>query len=159
MNQILIVVDMQPYYLNYYPSLKQKYLKVLDNVVATMQCAISHRIPIIILEHKFRGPSHAKIRQLASYYDKCSFKQKLNISGVVQIEEVISQKNYSPQKFYICGVYYGVCVLQTALDVKANYPKIPLSVIKNACNDDPQYDNWYLGENIQIDAMFQPSLA
>lgn len=130
----LIVIDMQ----HAFPESEESWM--IANVGREIRLAMAESRPIIFVEFKGGGPTHAALTDLlampAGGYERVLFVEKDIPSGATEIMKAAQSHKISLKHTRFCGVKTRVCVRQT---VGRLYMRLPedsrFEIVKDACND------------------------
>jgi nicotinamidase-related amidase len=136
---MLVIVDMQEDYSNYFRPSKKRNMKVLRNIQQRIIFARQHREIIINLLYNLEGPTLYQIKKMLKGYPNKVSLTKNQFDGSSPIIRYIKKRKLSPQKIDLCGVFEDVCVLETWRSLKEK--GYPVSVVNKDLTF-PTDNNW-----------------
>lgn len=145
--EILVVVDMQGQFLKGINS--QAKQVVIANIVKLIERANRYKWPVVLVEFLSYG---ATIPEIKNVCERHWTVVKDEQDGSQPVQFIVERQKLIADRFRVCGLYAGQCVLQTANGLAKRFPNQQVRVLREAC-DHYQDDNhtWLLYEKRKLD--------
>jgi hypothetical protein len=136
MKEILIIVDMQPYFTASNDG------RTLEANLRQINRAKAKQCPIIVLQYGGYGVTHdCIVKELADY--DAIYRTKQDDDGSDLVELACIDYGWEPDCFRITGVNADACVRLTAIGVADKFPNAKIKIVRHACNDYELGDNYW----------------
>jgi hypothetical protein len=133
--RVLVVVDMQPHYLNGYSDSEKKLL--VDAVAEQICLARALGWPIVFLEFqptKTYGQTLPELTALVDGYEpNYRVLGKYERSGAGEVLRACEHAGFDYTGFQVCGIYADQCVQDTVTNIALNRTECVVAVVPTAC--------------------------
>lgn len=129
MSYILIVIDMQPFFVSYKGA--------LDGCIREVSQAINDNMPIMFVEYDSYGSTTESLLELVKnnkHIGNVYRVTKYGDNGAKEIIAAMSEHGLSTKKIKICGVNTDACVERTVSGLISKLDKCKIYVMSEACN-------------------------
>ena len=124
---MLVVIDIQEYYLREFEKQKQMFNRFIETLEKRIQQAKKEEEIVINLTCFLDGFTLPEVLQLLENYKHRFFLGKEEMDGSNSLHEFFQRKKLSPKKIELCGAFRDICVLETWKGLKKlNYNLVPV---------------------------------
>lgn len=126
---ILVVVDMQK---QFAAASNPRTIAACQKLIANASQNIN---PILFVEYMGNGETLPQLTRLVESYEPKFRIHKHGDNGAHVVQECLARCKVKPEKFIVCGVNTGFCVLSTVRGLHRSPSKFSIDVVAEACND------------------------
>ena len=133
----LCIIDMQPGFAC------QNYPETIKEIQGMVIRYMNDGMPIFAVEFSSYGPTIGEIADIYADYERLILVSKCYDGGADEILEAAERfLPEIPDRFDLCGINFGACVMSTAIGLNNNQK---VSVYHKACNQPAEWSEDYWG--------------
>ena len=122
---VLVIVDMQT-------GFDDAAMHVLQENLDAIEIAKKKRMFIVVLEFGGNGKTLKPIQESLDEYHSIIYKRKYMCDGSKHVGEALVEKDISPVRFFVTGVYADACVFETVRGLASKFDPVPVAVVDKA---------------------------